>query len=164
MPRPRRCQVREGQPHQWVIAGDHWICERCKEPGPDINDVLIDIWEASVPRCASLDDRLALLQAVVGRAEGVLQYFSDAAAVLEAEMAAAGRLEPESPEERLRRNRGTLSCLLAERKELQELQHPSPTQMKREVFLDILVKDFAKATGLEELLHQDPPSSVGSAA
>lgn len=92
MPRPRRCQPRAGQPHSWIVAGDQFVCERCKEPGPDVNDVLLRIWEARSPRLRILDERRDLLQALIERAEHVSATFEKEAAVVAAELAARGPL------------------------------------------------------------------------
>lgn len=98
MPRPRRCQVREDQQHSWIVAGEQFICAVCKEPGPDINEVLRLIWDIRGPRKGSAIDRAAFLHDVlVPRAQNVLFEFENAAAVLEAELAAEGDLPPPTP-------------------------------------------------------------------
>lgn len=90
MPRPRRCQVRAGQYHRWTVAGEQFLCSECKEPGPDVNDVLLLIWDVRAPLKKSARERKELLQVLIGRAEGVCSEFTNAAAVVEAELAAAG--------------------------------------------------------------------------
>jgi hypothetical protein len=91
MPRPRRCQVRADQQHSWVVAGEQFLCAECKEPGPDINEVLGLIWDIREPQQGSARDRAAYLHDVlVPRAQNVLFNFEDAAAVLEAELASEG--------------------------------------------------------------------------
>lgn len=88
MPRPRRCQVRAGQFHNWTVAGEQFLCSDCKEPGPDVNDVLLLIWEVRAPLKKSARERKELLQVLIGRAECVCAEFTNAAAVVEAEFAA----------------------------------------------------------------------------
>ena len=99
MPRPRRCNVREGDHHRWEVHGDRFVCIECKEPGPDICDAMLDLWDArTVGKQLPLDERRDLLVAMVGRAEMVLEQFETQAALIEAECAAAEKEPgPEKP-------------------------------------------------------------------
>jgi hypothetical protein len=92
MPHPRRCNVRAGDHHEWQAHGDRFVCMRCKEPGPDLADALLEHWDArTVGTNLPLDERRDLLDAVKERAEMVLDECITFAAILEAEMAAAGQ-------------------------------------------------------------------------
>lgn len=68
------------------------MCVRCKEPGPDLADALLEHWDArTVGANLPLDERRDLLEVVKERAEMVIDECITYAAILEAEMAAAGQ-------------------------------------------------------------------------